>query len=72
MFVGTGAIGATILMSVFFGLVHQSNPSANLLSTLNTMLAGAWLSIAYLKTKTLYFSFGMHFSWNLVQSFFFS
>ncbi len=69
---GIGAVGATILMSVFFGLVHQSNPSANLLSTLNTVLAGAWLSIAYLKTKTLYFPFGMHFSWNLVESFFFS
>ena len=69
---GIGAVGATILMSVFFGLVHLMNPDAGLISTMNTMLAGAWLSIAYLKTRTLYFPFGMHFAWNLVQSFFLS
>ncbi len=69
---GMGAVGATIFMSVFFGLVHLTNPSANFFSTLNTMLAGVWLSVAYLKTRTLYFPFGMHFSWNMVQSFFLS
>lgn len=69
---GTGAVGATILMSVFFGIMHLANPSADFLSTLNTMLAGVWLCLAYLKTRTLYFPFGMHFSWNLVQSFFLS
>lgn len=69
---GMGAVGATIFMSVFFGLVHLTNPSASFFSTLNTMLAGVWLSIAYLKTRSLYFPFGMHFSWNLVQSFFLS
>ena len=69
---GTGAVGATILMSIFFGAMHLANPSADFLSTLNTMLAGVWLSLAYLKTRALYFPFGMHFSWNLVQSFFLS
>lgn len=69
---GTGAILAVILMSVAYGLVHHPNPFTNLLLTVNTMLAGAWLCIAYLKTRTLYFPFGMHFSWNFVQSFFFS
>lgn len=69
---GMGAIGATIFMSVIFGVIHVFNPYAGIISTINTMLAGAWLSIAYLKTRTLYFPFGMHFSWNLVQSFFLS
>ncbi len=69
---GMGAVAATILMSVFFGIMHLMNPDAGFFSTVNTMLAGVWLSIAYLKTKTLYFPFGMHFSWNLVQSFFLS
>lgn len=69
---GMGAVGATILMSVSFGLMHLTNPSVSFFSTLNTMLAGVWLSVAYLKTKTLYFPFGMHFSWNLVESFFLS
>ncbi len=69
---GMGAVGATILVSLFFGAVHLMNPDASLFSTVNTMLAGAWLSLAYLKKRTLYFPFGMHFSWNLVQSFFLS
>lgn len=69
---GTGAVVATILMSVSFGLIHQPNPTASLLLALNSVLAGVWLSIAYLKTRTLYFPFGMHFSWNFVQSFFLS
>lgn len=69
---GMGAVGATIFMSIFFGLVHLTNPSASFFSTLNTMLAGVWLSLAYLKTRSLYFPFGMHFSWNMVQSFFLS
>lgn len=69
---GTGAIGATIIMAVVFGAIHLANPDASLFSTLNTMLAGVWLSVAYLKKRTLYFPFGMHFSWNLVQSFFLS
>ncbi len=69
---GMGAIGATVFMSVVFGVMHVFNPNAGVISTINTMLAGAWLSVAYLKTRTLYFPFGMHFSWNLVQSFFLS
>ncbi len=69
---GTGAVAATILMSLVFGVIHVMNPDANFFSTVNTMLAGVWLSLAYLKTRTLYFPFGMHFGWNLVQSFFLS
>ncbi len=69
---GMGSIGATILMAAVFGLLHFMNPNASVFSTVNTILAGVWLSIAYLKTRTLYFPFGMHFAWNLVQSFFLS
>jgi len=66
---GMGAIAATILMSAVFGLLHLMNPDTSVFSTVNTMLAGAWLSIAYLKTRTLYFPFGLHFAWNFIQSF---
>ena len=66
---GMGAIGATIFMGVIFGLMHVSNPNAGIISTANTILAGVWLSVAYLKTRALYFPFGMHFAWNFVQSF---
>ncbi len=67
---GMGSLSATVLMSVIFGLLHlMNNPNATGFSTFNTVLAGAWLGIAYLKTRTLYFPFGLHFSWNFVQSF---
>ena len=66
---GMGAIGATMVMSATFGLLHLMNPDASILSTTNTMLAGALLNVAYLKTRALYFPFGLHFAWNFVQSF---
>jgi membrane protease YdiL (CAAX protease family) len=69
---GMGPVAATILMSLMFGALHLGNPDASFLSTANTMLAGVWLSVAYLKTRTLYFPFGLHFAWNFVQSFFLS
>jgi hypothetical protein len=69
---GMGPVGATVLMSLVFGALHLGNPDASLFSTVNTMLAGVLLCVAYLKTRTLYFPFGLHFSWNFVQSFFLS
>ncbi len=58
---------AIILTSSFFGIVHIRNPSAGFISTLNTILAGVWFSIAYLKTRDLWFVWGMHLVWNWMQ-----
>ncbi len=69
---GMGPVASTILMSLIFGALHLGNPDASFFSTANTMLAGIFLSVAYLKTRTLYFPFGLHFAWNFVQSFFLS
>jgi hypothetical protein len=66
---GMGPTAAMVLMSIIFGFLHLSNPNVTLFSTVNTVLAGLFLSVAYLKTRTLYFPFGLHFSWNFVQSF---
>lgn len=53
-----------ILLSVFFGVVHLGNPSSTKFSTVNTILAGIWLAIAYLKTRSLWFPTALHLSWN--------
>jgi hypothetical protein len=58
------AIGST---SVFFALVHLGNEGANALSTMNTALAGVWFGAAYLKSRDIWFPFGLHLMWNWIQ-----
>ncbi len=56
-----------LITSLPFAIAHLGNPNADLISTINTALAGIWLGIAYLKTRSLWFAFGIHFAWNWVQ-----
>ncbi len=58
---------AILLTSVVFASAHLRNPNANYLAMLNTILAGVWFSAAYLKTRTLWLSFGLHLAWNWTQ-----
>ncbi len=58
---------AIALTSIFFGVVHLGNPNAGAISSFNTALAGVWFGIAYLKTRDLWFVWGMHLMWNWVQ-----
>jgi membrane protease YdiL (CAAX protease family) len=52
------------LLSLFFALGHWQNPGRDLFSTLNTVLAGIWLSLAYLQSRSLWYPLGLHFAWN--------
>lgn len=56
-----------IITSFLFATGHNSNPGASAFSWINTFLAGIWLCIAYLKTRNLWFPFGIHLMWNWVQ-----
>lgn len=58
---------AIILTSVFFASVHLDNDNSNWISTSNTALAGIWFGVAYLKTRDLWFPFGLHLFWNWTQ-----
>jgi membrane protease YdiL (CAAX protease family) len=60
----TGPATATILFSIFFGLLHMMNPEATWASTLTTILAGVVLSVAWLRTHGLWLGWGLHFAWN--------
>ena len=62
---------AILLTSLFFGAVHANNPNAGVISTLNTVLAGIWFGVAYLKTRDLWFVWGLHLMWNWMQGSFF-
>jgi uncharacterized protein len=59
-----GPTAATILMSLFFGLLHAFNPDATWISILITIFAGVLLSIAWLRTHGLWLGWGLHFAWN--------
>ncbi|HZI51601.1 MAG TPA: type II CAAX endopeptidase family protein [Terriglobia bacterium] len=61
---GIGPWGAILLISFIFGLLHARNPGATVLSTVNTILAGVFLCRAYLKTRSLWLPYGIHFGWN--------
>lgn len=60
-----------LLLSIYFGLGHWGNPSRTFFSTVNTVLAGIWLAVAYLKTRSLWFPTALHFGWNWMMGAFF-
>lgn len=66
-----GGVAAVAITSLFFGLAHASNPSASVFPIINTMLAGVWLGIAYLLTRSLWLATALHFSWNFAMVFIF-
>ena len=56
---------AVFLTSVPFAAVHLRNPNVVAGFTfVNTALAGVWLAVAYLRTRSLWFPLGVHWSWN--------
>ena len=66
-----GPPGAVAVSSAWFGLAHLGNSHHTWISTVNTMLVGVPLSIAYLRTRALWMPVGIHFTWNYVQGFVF-
>ena len=62
---GIGEWPAILAMSVVFGLLHLRNPNATIIGAVNTMLAGVMLSVAYLKTRSLWLPYGLHLVWNV-------
>ena len=59
-----GAVPATSLGAIGFGLAHLGNPSATAFSTVNVALAGVWLACAFLSPGGMPLAWGAHFGWN--------
>jgi len=58
-----------LLTSVPFAAAHLRNPNVVAGFTfINTALAGVWLAVAYLRTRSLWLPFGLHWSWNWAQA----
>jgi hypothetical protein len=56
---------AVFLTSVPFAAVHLNNPNVvKGFTFVNTALAGVWLAVAYLRTRSLWLPLGVHWAWN--------
>lgn len=67
-----GVIGAVVISSAFFGLLHFFNPAPTPLALLNVALTGLLIfGPAYVLTGRLGLPMGFHISWNFAQSFIF-
>lgn len=63
---GSGA--ALFTSSLFFGLAHYTNPHSGILPAIFIAIeAGLLLGIAYIATRSLWFSIGIHFGWNFTE-----
>lgn len=63
----TNKITALIFSSAIFSLLHLSNDHVTFVFLINVFLAGIMLGIYTVHTGNLWFSIGMHFSWNFFQ-----
>ena len=69
-------LGSWIALAVsagFFGFSHLSNPAGTVLGALSISIeAGLLLAAAYLVTRRLWLSIGLHMAWNYTQTAIFS
>lgn len=63
-----GVWPAVLIGSILFAIVHGQNPNVTPLAILNIFLAGVMLSIAYLRTLSLWFATGVHLGWNWMMA----
>lgn len=61
---GIGPVAATILGSAAFAAAHAWNPDVGVIPFWNLFVAGVLLSIAYLRTRSLWFATAVHLGWN--------
>ena len=65
----TGTVIALILSSLIFGLTHSVNANATLWGVLSIALTGGLLmTAAYVATRSLWLSIGLHFAWNFTHA----
>jgi membrane protease YdiL (CAAX protease family) len=62
---------AIVITALLFSLAHLTNPGASVLSSINTFLAGIWLGVACLLTRSLWLPTALHWSWNFAMVFIF-
>jgi membrane protease YdiL (CAAX protease family) len=59
-----GTWPATLIASAGFAFSHRFNPAVSSIALANIFLAGVLLSLAYLRTRSLWFATAVHLGWN--------
>jgi membrane protease YdiL (CAAX protease family) len=65
-----GGFWAVVILSALFGALHLGNPDSGgwlSWSFFNTLAVGVVFALARIRSGSLWFSFGLHFGWNLFQ-----
>ena len=58
---------ALVFSALIFAFLHGLNPNISWIAVLNLFLAGCLLGVYYIHYKNLWFSIGIHFTWNFFQ-----
>ena len=64
---GINLFWGVIISSAVFGLLHLGNPNATWISAAGIFFAGVYLAYAYIRTKQLWLSIGLHIGWNFFE-----
>jgi membrane protease YdiL (CAAX protease family) len=64
---GINLLWGLIISSAIFGVLHLANPHATWISALGIFFAGIFLGFAYIRTRQLWLSIGLHIGWNFFE-----
>ena len=66
-----GAVAGVLFNSLFFGALHLGNSGVTVLSMVNLVLFGLFMSVLVLKLNSIWMACAIHTVWNFVQGNFF-
>jgi hypothetical protein len=64
---GLGTPLAVLVFGLVFGLGHMTNSGFSAVGLATTSISGVMMSVAYLRTRSLWLPIALHFSWNWTQ-----
>ena len=64
---GLNLFWGLVISSVLFGALHLANPNATWVGAVGIFFAGLFLGYAYIRTKNLWLSMGLHLGWNFFE-----